>query len=787
MSGGHTTYGGGSDFYETPNVSRLASEGLCFSSAYACQNCVPTRAAILSGQYPTRTGIYNVGSLNRNVAGATPLVGPENHQDVPSSTWTMAEMLRAAGYVTCHVGKYHVGGHEEGSATLPLNQGFDYNYGGTSAGSATAYRAATNAVGVWAFNDSVGPELDAYAQPYNADYQSRYRVWAQPLYTLPSSLLGTAKHVGDAVADAALDFMEAHRTNGAPFYLQFHEYLVHVPLQARADLKAYYDQKKLSRPSRMGHDNTIYAAMVAQFDLSVGRVLAYLHDPNGDGNASDSIATNTLVLFFSDNGGYLGSTANPPLRGGKGMQTEGGLRVPLVAWMPGTIPHRTNDSLVQMVDFYPTLAEMAGGALPDPIAQPLDGMSLVPVLQGLAGSSGRQANYWHFPGYLDTRSRPCSTIVKDLFGKRYKLHYYYEDLRHELFCLTDDIGETNDLLATVSGQAAAWSIATNLSADLRAWLDRTGAIYPTNRATGQVVPPPVPLAGPPPRSAQSLVNVQLLHSSVGGTGPSGNRLWGVLGCDWPVWNTYTELQAQTVKSNLVDEHGRPTPVTFISHAPALLAFGPNQGNPAFDSSGGAGDFFYTHQFLSGGGTPGVPATNSFALGGLVPGNQYDLVFYANWNLTNAGSTFTVNGVAKTADGVPHGSDAGFSEGHSYVQFRQARPDTNGVLNVTWATYAPPNGRHRGPLNAVQVRGDFTNAFATVFRVDAFSRNLAQNCLSLSWQSRENRAYALLGSTDLQTWTILSNTIPSGGLTTTLNLPLAVVNGGPEFYFKVQEQ
>jgi arylsulfatase A-like enzyme len=522
VSGGHTTYGGGSDFYETPNVARLASEGMCFSSAYVCQNCVPTRAAILSGQYPTRTGIYNVGTLNRNVAGTTPLIGPENHQDVPAAIWTSAEMLRGAGYVRCHVGKYHVGGHEEGSATLPLNQGFDYNYGGTSAGNATAYWAATNAVGGWTFNNSVGPELDVHAQPYDASYQSRYRVWAQPLYTLPSSLLGTAKHVGDAVADAALDFMEAHRTNGVPFYLQFHEYLVHVPLQARADLKAYYDQKKLSQPSHVGHDNTTYAGMVAQFDLSVGRLLAYLNDPNGDGNSSDSIAANTLVLFFSDNGGYLGSTENRPLRGGKGMQTEGGLRAPLVAWMPGTVPHRTNDSLVQMVDFYPTLAEIAGGALPDPITQPMDGRSLVSVFKGLANASARQANYWHFPGYLDTRSRPCSTITKDLSGKRYKLHYYYEDQRNELFCLSDDLGETNDLLGTVTGQAAAWSVATNLSADLRQWLDRTGAIYPTNRATGQVVPPPMPLTGPPPRSAQTIVNVQLLNSADAGTGPAGS-------------------------------------------------------------------------------------------------------------------------------------------------------------------------------------------------------------------------------------------------------------------------
>jgi len=492
VTGGQTTYGGGSDFYETPNIARLAKEGMAFSSAYTCPNCAPTRAALASGQYSTRTKVYNVGDLNRR-SGKPKLVGPDQNEDVAASLTTIAEMLKSAGYVTAHAGKYHVGGHEGGEATLPLNSGFDVNYGGSSAGNPGNYFAKEKAPGVWEFHKSIGPELDEFAAPYDAAYATRYRSWVSPKKELPKSLYGTPKHVGDAVADAVLEFMERQTASGKPFYVQFHEYLVHTPRQGRPDLVTKYSAKQKSAPSKMGQDRSDdYAAMVEQIDQCVGRVLAYLDDPDGDGNTSDSISTNTLVIFYSDNGGERGSTSNTPLRGAKGMFTEGGIRVPLIVRMPGTVPSgTTNDSPVNMADIYPTLAEFAGAKLPNPEQQPLDGTSLRPLLTGRVKSLGERSLYWHFPGYLDDRAEPTSVIMRELQGKRYKLLYFYESQKWSLYNLTDDLAEKTDLLAG-GDDTTLRPVLSKLSKDLREWLDQTGAIYPTERSTGETVPPPTP-------------------------------------------------------------------------------------------------------------------------------------------------------------------------------------------------------------------------------------------------------------------------------------------------------
>ena len=492
LAGGQTTHGGGSDFYETPNIARLAREGMAFSSAYACANCAPTRAALISGQYPTRTRVYNVGNLNRRV-GKPKLIGPEQRQDVAPEITTLAETLKSAGYVTAHVGKYHAGGHEGGAATLPLKQGFDFNYGGTAEGYPGDFFADRKPDGPWRFHANVSPELDAFAAPYDADYAAGYRIWNDPGYRLPASLRETPKHVGDAVADAALEFMEKHRSAGKPFFLQLNDYLVHTPLQGRPDLVEKFAVRKVSSPSRMGHDkHAAYAAMVAQLDMTVGRIIAYLEDPDGDGDRSDSLAGNTLVVFYSDNGGERGSTSNAPLRGAKGMFTEGGIRVPLIAWMPGRIPAgATNDSSVNMVDFHPTLADFAGAKLPDAARQPLDGVSLRPLLEGRTQTLAPRALYWHFPGYLDDRAEPTSMVLRDLDGKRWKLLYFYESRRWSLYNLTDDPGESVDVIAATTAGPQGKALAV-LSDDLHQWLDRTGAIFPIELSTGKPVPPPSP-------------------------------------------------------------------------------------------------------------------------------------------------------------------------------------------------------------------------------------------------------------------------------------------------------
>jgi arylsulfatase A-like enzyme len=488
ISAGASNYGNPSDFYETPTVERLAARGMSFTSAYVQPNCAPTRGALLSGQYPTRTRVYNVGNLNR---GTGSLLGPEQHEDIMPSAITVAETLKTAGYTTAHVGKYHVGGHEGGSATLPLNQGFDFNFGGGDDGAPGNYFAQEVTSGVWQFGNRIGPELDPYAAPYTAAYVAEHG--------LPSSLIGTAKHVTDAATDAALDFMHDRVQAAEPFYLQLHHFAIHSPNQGRPDLVSKYTAKKAATPSQMGHDNVQVAALIEGFDQSLDRIIDFLDDPDGDGNPADSIAADTLLVFHSDNGGD-GRTNNAPLRGNKGMLTEGGIRVPLIVSMPGTIaPGTVNDTMLHAVDFYTTLADFAGAVLPDPQLHPLDGVSLAPVLRGESATVDRDAIFYHFPGYLDTRAAPTSVILKEVDGIRYKLYYFYEDRHTELYDLTNDIGETVDLLVTPPGDPEEiYDFEFQLLTELRAWLDRTGAIYPIDPGTGEEVAPPEPVERPDP-------------------------------------------------------------------------------------------------------------------------------------------------------------------------------------------------------------------------------------------------------------------------------------------------
>ena len=193
-------------------------------------------------------------------------------------------------------------------------------------------------------------------------------------------------------------------------------------------------------------------------DHSLGRVMDYLDDPNGDGDTADSIATNTLVIFCSDNGGTHAS--NAPLRGEKGMHYQGGIRVPALARMPGTIPtNKVTDTLIHVVDFYPTMLDFAGGVYPDATNHPLDGVSLYDHLLDPEGiPRDRGPIFYHFPGYMDNRAYASSCMIKEINGKRYKYIYAYDPYynpgsgtadgfdQYQLYNLTDDIGETVNLL-----------------------------------------------------------------------------------------------------------------------------------------------------------------------------------------------------------------------------------------------------------------------------------------------------------------------------------------------------
>ena len=480
-----STLGTANEMYQTPNLERLAAQGLSFTHAYSQPNCAPTRAAMLTGQYPARVNnnVYVVNNLNRFGKGGITkeqarFYGPQQSEDVAVPAITVAEALKENGYATAHIGKYHAGGHEGGESTMPENAGFDLNIGGNQQGHQPTCFGSQNKQGQWQFKGLGMGHFDRYAAPYNAAYLEQHG--------LPKSLLGTKKHISDALGDAMEVAVKQLAAGESPFYLQFHTYAVHGPVKARPDLKA----AALTRVTGAKKDQMAdYVGFIASVDANLGRIFAVLEDPDGDGDSVDSIFEQTIILFTSDNGGT--HTDNLPLRGEKGMFTEGGIRVPLIVSWPGVIPPNTiTDRMVHTVDYYPTYLELAGNRWQPPAdIHPLDGQSFADVLRQSAVVVERDPIFYLFPGYMDVRAEPCAVVIDNLQGKRYKLYYIYESNSWELYCLTDDPGEqTNCLKQNLE-------IAETLSKKIDDWLGQSHPTwqpkYPLVKKTGQP-------AGPPP-------------------------------------------------------------------------------------------------------------------------------------------------------------------------------------------------------------------------------------------------------------------------------------------------
>ncbi|GAA4901410.1 hypothetical protein GCM10023311_28890 [Flaviramulus aquimarinus] len=491
VSTGLTNLNNPSDFYETPTIETLASEGIAFPYGYVNgANCAPTRAALLSGQYAARptNNVFNVYDLNRgNTSSNSTLIGPDmglasnnNIDEIPSSAITIAETMKTAGYVTAHWGKYHVGENEASNTSnnAPTDQGFDYNYGGGTAGAPGSYFASSNSP--YTFSSSIGPELDTYAAPYTLAESIALSVNGD------NALEGTPKHVTDAMADAAIDFMETEKNNA--FFMHFSNYAIHGPFNqanARPDLYAKYDVKT---PSQIGHDSKGQAAIAEGMDQTIGRLIDYLKTTEDPRNPGSMLSENTLVYFISDNGGAISSDDAGPLRGMKGEYYEGGIRSVTFAWSEaswlankGTV----NTTPIQAFDLYPTFVEAAGGTLPS--NYDIDGASQWQMLTN-GTSMSREAIYWHFPGYLiDSKrdSRPVSVVRKG----DYKLRYNYETLSYELFNLINDISEGANLLAGSPDQATL-IIGNDMSTLLRNHLIDTSAPLPTYRSDGTTVPLP---------------------------------------------------------------------------------------------------------------------------------------------------------------------------------------------------------------------------------------------------------------------------------------------------------
>ncbi len=493
-SAGTVNFNNVSDFYETPVLQTLASEGISFPNAYVNgANCAPTRAAILSGQWASRpdNNVFAVNSLNRG-GNNTLLVGPSQgisngEDEIPASAITVAETIKTAGYTTAHFGKYHSGGSQNNG---PLDQGFDFNYGGGSDGAPGSYFASLSG-GNWEFHSRIGPELDVYAAPYTATESLALAG--------DNSLDGTKKHVTDALADAAIDFMDTN--NSSPFFMHFSNFAIHGPwgqANARPDLYSKYVAKNNTNPSLIGHDNVAQAAILEGMDQTIGRIIDYLKTTPDPRNVGQMLSANTLVYFISDNGGANGPEDNAPLKGMKGEYTEGGIRSITFAWSEGLLANMgtVNTTPIVAFDLYPTLAEIAGASLP--ANYDIDGVSQWSMLNGSNPNLGRDAIYWHFPGYIANNQRdqrPVSVIRKG----DYKLIHYYETASYELYNLVSDIGESNNLLAG-SPDTATLTIANDMSTDLRNYLIDVSAPLPTYRSNGATVPLPevIEITTPPP-------------------------------------------------------------------------------------------------------------------------------------------------------------------------------------------------------------------------------------------------------------------------------------------------
>ncbi len=461
---------GGSRFYESPNIDRIAHEGIRFTRGYAsCQVCSPSRASIMLGKTPARHKITTyigdpAGTAHLNAMTAessalpdfmntmyfhsdylgdwkrnTKLVPPAYRQNLPAEDTTLAEALQEGGYRTFFAGKWHLGS----KGSWPEDHGFELNEGGFDAGAPSSY-------------------FSPYRNPKLPDRKSGE--------SLPQRL-------GEETAKFIRDHHVAHPNQPFLAYLSF--YSVHAPLQTTQERWEKYRQKATTLespehrfmvdrtlPVRQVQDHPVYAGMIAAMDDAVGLVLQQLED--------SGLTENTIVIFTSDNGGVSSgdayATSNLPLRGGKGRQWEGGFREPWYMKVPGvTTPSTTSDTPVIHTDFYPTLLELAG--LPQRPEQHCDGVSIVPLMTG--GTIAKRDLFWHYPHYGNQGGEPSSIIMRDTM----KLIHYWEDGRDELYDLNADPGEQKDIASQRPDEVKL------LRERLNAWLIETQASLPVLNPT----------------------------------------------------------------------------------------------------------------------------------------------------------------------------------------------------------------------------------------------------------------------------------------------------------------
>ncbi len=399
----------GADLHESPNIDKLAQQGVMFTNAYASASiCTPTRASIMTGKYPARLNMTIWREWAKNPQFDQKLIPPDTEENLPAIDITIAERLKDEDYVTAHIGKWHLGD----ASNYPEMHGYDINIAASHWGC---------------------PPTFFY--PYRGNiYDSERYVPGLELSTNGNYFeQREGEYLTDRLTDEAIKILE--EAKGKPLFMSLNYYSVHTPIEAKQDVVDYFNKKM--KPE-MHHQNPIYAAMVHSMDENIGRLITKIDELG--------ISENTVVIFTSDNGGFINEwdkktvTNNYPFRSGKGSLYEGGVRVPLIVRYPGiTKVGSVCAQPTSSIDLYPTIIAATGNK--NPVQnQEIDGINIFPLFDNPESKLKREYLFWHYPHYYNTTT-PVSSVRK---GK-WKLLEYFEDHHLELYNLEDDPGEKNDL------------------------------------------------------------------------------------------------------------------------------------------------------------------------------------------------------------------------------------------------------------------------------------------------------------------------------------------------------
>jgi arylsulfatase A-like enzyme len=449
--------------YHTPNMEKLAAEGMKFTQAYASSVCSPTRVSLMTGMNAARHRVTN-WTLRRNIS--------EDHKDsiLEMPKWnmnglqpvdsienavyatTLAQLLQQNGYFTIHCGKAHWGAMDTPGAD-PLNLGFDVNIGGHAAGAPGSYQGERN------YGNKNG---EIHTLPWGVPGLSKYH--------------GKTIHLTEALTLEAISAIEQARKTNRPFFLNMSHYAVHTPLEADTRFYEKYKKRGMEEPEAR------FASMVEGMDKSLGDIMAFL--------SAQNLEKNTIILFMSDNGSLSATarggekhTHNLPLKSGKGSAYEGGIREPMLVKWPGKVlPGSVCNQPLIIEDFFPSILEIAG-IQKNKTVQQVDGKSFVPLLKQKGTTSAKRIFVWHYPNKWGA-SGPGIGTTSTIRQGNWKLIYWYCDGTKELYHLDHDLGEQENLTLIHPEKV------NELSALLGNYLRTRDAVRPIFKQTNKTAPWP---------------------------------------------------------------------------------------------------------------------------------------------------------------------------------------------------------------------------------------------------------------------------------------------------------